>query len=858
MSSKKINQLPLFPGTDTSEVYLVVNDKTETTTYKIKKETLLGTSGNSGNSGTSGISGTSGVNGNVGTSGISGTSGVNGNVGTSGISGTSGVNGSNSGTSGVSGTAGTSGTAQTLTSLTYSAFTELITNSELIKGCFYEINDYETCYDQPDFTATVPITSNNLDVTTGNYKTSGVIQPIIVFATETNEISIDAFQAAYPKDKIQYDWTIAATEVTGNPAKGRIIERIDEFNNRTDYDHRNILFKRYTTYLPNERLPGTLSLFTNGGVIGTDTTFTSLSVGDRIYVEISVSSGSAVRPDLEYMITAIADDTNMTVTGITYIGTFDSYFSTTTSTTGYKRNNTGPSGFTEYYTFDLANVGSRYYLNNYIGNCGNLINFDRLLNSPINNPRPAFYLANNVFMGSSVNNRIGDDSYNNTVVNDCYNNIIAPKFHNNTFQFQFNNNAIGNNFNNNIIKTLFYQNKIGNDFYNNIITSDFLFIENQIGYAFYKNRINCEYFKNNNIANYFRKNYIFVDVNGEFNDNTIGQYFEDNTIAANFNRNSIGGSFDSNNIIFTGGTIDFIDNEILNDFGNNTITVDFQTNKIGGDCKGNMFIRDVNDNGSVSDNNIGYNMAGNEISGYFDINIIGNYFLNNDIFGAFYKNQIGVWFESNVTQDEFAFNVILNDFYNNEIGEYFGFGGSIDRGNVIGNTFEANTIRDHFYDNKISDGFSNNTTPMNFQYNEIKYSVYDYNFATYNKTISTISFNTPTSTQNGNYTGVTYTTNSNGLNASFQVEVGGGVVTGVTIQNYGYDYEVNDIITVPAAQFNGNSDLTITITAISAETMVAGDYNCTISRNRTGSLVISIIDNDGTLYTQTNIDDQYD
>ena len=40
-----------------------------------------------------------------------------------------------------------------------------------------------------------------------------------------------------------------------------------------------------------------------------------------------------------------------------------------------------------------------------------------------------------------------------------------------------------------------------------------------------------------------------------------------------------------------------------------------------------------------------------------------DYFLNNDIFGAFYKNQIGVWFESNVTQDEFAFNVILNDFY---------------------------------------------------------------------------------------------------------------------------------------------------------------------------------------------------
>jgi hypothetical protein len=45
--------------------------------------------------------------------------------------------------------------------------------------------------------------------------------------------------------KIQYDWTYNTTFVNGSPAKGRISERIDENNNRTDYDHREIKFIRY-------------------------------------------------------------------------------------------------------------------------------------------------------------------------------------------------------------------------------------------------------------------------------------------------------------------------------------------------------------------------------------------------------------------------------------------------------------------------------------------------------------------------------------------------------------------------------------------------------------------------------------
>ena len=37
------------------------------------------------------------------------------------------------------------------TPISYSSFTTLITNSGLTQGSFYLINDFRTCYDQPDF-----------------------------------------------------------------------------------------------------------------------------------------------------------------------------------------------------------------------------------------------------------------------------------------------------------------------------------------------------------------------------------------------------------------------------------------------------------------------------------------------------------------------------------------------------------------------------------------------------------------------------------------------------------------------------------------------------------------------------------
>jgi hypothetical protein len=246
-------------------------------------------------------------------------------------------------------------------------------------------------------------------------------------------------------------------------------------------------------------------------------------------------------------------------------------------------------------------------------------------------------------------------------------------------------------------------------------------------------------------------------------------------------------------------------------------------------------------------------MVANEISGEFHDNIIGGFFQNNDIFGEFYKNQIGVSFESNTTQDEFAYNVILNDFYNNTIGEYFGYGYNSDRGNIIGNSFEDNTIRDHFYDNKISDGFRNNLTPTHFQYNEIKYTVDGVDFAFNNKNIDTFSRNSPTSTaSNGNINVGGGTSSGDGQGATFQVNVSGGTIQNVVLLSPGYDYEVSDTITIPSSSFNGSGDLVITVTAVTPEAMVTGDYNCKISKSVDGGLLISTETLNG-LYTQSEI-----
>ncbi len=171
----------------------------------------------------------------------------------------------------------TGATGPGVTNVTYSELVSDIGSNSLVEGSYYLITDFKTCYDQPDFDYFgSPITS-------GNYKDSPV-EPLMVLATSSNTISEEAYQPDYPNDRIRYDLTYSTTEVTGGDAYGRIKERIDEWNNRTDYDHRNILFKRYRLYTCTSedslRINGSVDLLFDGTVNGTDTKFTDLSIGD--------------------------------------------------------------------------------------------------------------------------------------------------------------------------------------------------------------------------------------------------------------------------------------------------------------------------------------------------------------------------------------------------------------------------------------------------------------------------------------------------------------------------------------------------------------------------------------------------
>ena len=122
--------------------------------------------------------------------------------------------------------------------ISYANFYSLITGNNLQVGRTYIIADFRTVYDQMDFD-----NSGSLKPTLTTKQ--GAIEEIWVYALSNNQIASRAYSKTYPNDQIQYDWTYNATLINGSPAYGRITERIDEWNNRTDYDHRAIKFIRY-------------------------------------------------------------------------------------------------------------------------------------------------------------------------------------------------------------------------------------------------------------------------------------------------------------------------------------------------------------------------------------------------------------------------------------------------------------------------------------------------------------------------------------------------------------------------------------------------------------------------------------
>lgn len=621
-----------------------------------------------------------------------------------------------------------------LTDITYASLVSLMGTNGLTPGSYYRITDFRTCYDQPDY----DIYKNS--ITTGNYKV-GANHPIVVLATSVSTISQDAWQESFPKDKIRYDITWSATEHTGGTAYGRISERVDEWNNRTDYDHREVIFKRYNTYVynPNEPQSGTISVV-NGVVTGIDTTFTNFSVGSIIAI-----------PNFSekfFRIHSIDSNDTMSLTGSYWDVTSYNikYYSVNDTMCGYYKNNvddySGDSNYFEYTTFGDALDNSSVF-DNYIGDHANGF---------INDGAGEFLLSNNVFLdGEYSNNKFGNNCYNNTFDDDCTDNTIGNYFRNNITDDDFDGNEISNFFEDNIITANFQRNFVGVSFRDNLIING-SFYRNRIGNDFYYNNISGDDFQNNVIENAFNNNTIRTSGDGflknvigvgfnnndiwtEFESNKIGNGMNNNSLYCNFYENKIGDYFNNNTIgSYQPGmypTISFYENSIDNNFYNNQIYSDFYRNVIGVRSENNTFYNSSYDNKMGNDfenNTVGsslniggysftYNVIGNWCKGNnfaqnVQSNVFGSGFWTNEFFGYSFGNKIGVGFQDNDLYDGFVNNTIGNTFQDNIFG-------TNSNNNSLGNNCQYNTISDEFKDNTISNNFAFNTIGSNFKLNNI-------------------------------------------------------------------------------------------------------------------------------------------
>jgi hypothetical protein len=582
------------------------------------------------------------------------------------------------------------------TEVTHSVLLGLIASNSLGTASNYLITDYQTIYLAPDYYVDGSIRSS-----TASY---GPVEPILVTALSCNSLVVDAYQPAWPLDTIKYDVTSQAIG-SDDVSLGTIIERVDQYGNRTDYDHRNVLYKRYQSYNratisshADKRLAGVITAYdcATGVINGNGTAFlTQLSVGDIILIEINNFTQVGVKVTNISSNILIDVQVDSSFSGIVFSGeSFEYYASDQLIGSGssgdysqycdWKEVYVGQSDngeFSNRYTFDfsyeLVSIGVVESKNNFINNHEGL------------QYGSGFVLSNIVFGWSSISNTIGNYSFNNTFPIGSSFNTIGDLFTNNTIYgnsgddvtngSKFNDNRIDNNFEGNTIFGVFKSNQIGNGFVNNYINSLEQSFPQDTNRGFSFNTIGVsDIISTISMPKCFNENKII----GTFRDNTIDTSFWRNKIYNFFSDNQIGSEFEENEI----GTIDF-----LGGGGGEIDSFIFSSNIIRDGFMGNIFY-----NSNFNNNNIGDSFGGNLIRGDFYGNQIGTYFYDNKTNNNFGSNQIGNDFESNDTFCNYSNNQIGNGFYANNLGDNTKWGWN-DLSNISGRNFNLfSTSFQHF------------------------------------------------------------------------------------------------------------------------------------------------------------------
>ena len=318
--------------------------------------------------------------------------------------------------------------------LTYDELDALKSANDLNPGQFYLMTDFQTIYDQPDYSDVY--TPKAVVVTK-----AAAIDPIVLLATSTNTFAKEVWRPSTPKHKLEYDFDFKFTEAMNEAAKGRITKCIDEFNNETQYDHTVVLFKRYESVSGS----GIYNSFWDTGFGSVEVpTFGSGSSNNRLGTSGFGAGGS-------FFILG-----NNTFGDHTTSNTFGDH--TTSNTFG---NSTQSNTFGDYTTSNTfgnstqSNTFGDYTISNTFGN----------------------YTTSNTFGNYTTSNTFGDHTtsntfYNNTQKNEfgnrVNNNVFKEAFKNNTFEDDTNDNIFGNGFANNT----FASNTKNNIFGNNVINTD--------------------------------------------------------------------------------------------------------------------------------------------------------------------------------------------------------------------------------------------------------------------------------------------------------------------------------------------------------------------------------------------------
>ena len=533
---------------------------------------------------------------------------------------------------------------------TYSQLSASFAGGTLTPGQYYKITDFKTCYDQPDYNA------NGSAITTGNYRT-GSVSPIIVFALDSASLASDAYQPQHPKDNIKYDVTFNQTEVTDNPAFGRIIYRKDDNGNEFEYDFREVFFKRYDAYFSEQVYSGTISVEESGSfafITGSGTFFEDFVTGSVIGV-LNIDNQPLVS---YYEIVSIEDDYRMFVTGSSYNYPSNTRLLDANLLEGmsWKKNNI----LSNTASVELPTFGN-------INSC--FSNTTTTTNTYTVWDENTFLLPNNVFKGNVTyrDNSFGHDFRNNTFDTSCDSNRIGGSFYNNIISNDFDNNIINDDFHNNIIDCDFQRNLINGEFYNNHFGDndgndfDYNIIQSRFYNNFYTGDDDFEY-------NLIKGDFYGNIIRGEFSKNTLNGFYN-NVLENTFSDNQVGETFYGNKTYQ-----EFRENTIGDEVYENNFFAAFFGNRLTGDL-----VYSNNFYSYAEYNQIGSNFYNNNIGeadDYGDTNFsrnkIDNYFYNNTILGDMQDNTIVSYFNDNTIGDNFQFNEIKTSINNLDFNQYYG------------------------------------------------------------------------------------------------------------------------------------------------------------------------------------------